>query len=68
MISKNLFVGINIAIQIKWWYLVGVSRWEKVYVHDLLFGVNTILNNIDTRVTSPRHEGFLTCNYTQMVS
>ena len=37
MVSKQLLVGIKIAIPVKYWYLVGISRWESLCTFKVLY-------------------------------
>ena len=49
-------MNIKIIIPIKYWYLVGMSRWEALCILEFVIWVNTILNHIDTRVILPKYE------------
>jgi hypothetical protein len=39
LVPKNLPVGIELAIPVKYRYLVGMSRWENRCIPELLFGL-----------------------------
>ena len=39
MVPKNLPMGIKIVIPLKYWHLVGMSRWENLCVPELVFGL-----------------------------
>lgn len=55
---KNLFWDIKIIIIVKYWYLVGISRWENPCNTRLLIWVNTIiLNLIDSTTILSRYGG-----------
>jgi hypothetical protein len=38
IVYKNLLLSTEIIIQIKYWYLVGISRWENLCRLELVFG------------------------------
>ena len=56
MVSENLLANIKIPILVKYWYLVGILRWENLCVPDLLFR-SILLNHVHTRMISPRYKG-----------
>ena len=57
MISRNLPVRIKIVAPVKYWCLVGITRWQNLLYTWVIIWVNTILIHIHTRAILPRYEG-----------
>ena len=57
IVSKTLPVSIMIATSIKYWYLLGMSRWEKLCLTQIINWVNAILSHSNTRMIFLGYQG-----------
>ena len=64
MVSKDLPVGIQIAMPLYYCYLVGLSQVRVFLYTEVIIWVNTILYHIDARTLLPRYKGSCMTYYT----
>ena len=49
MVLKSIHVGMKVVIPIKYWYLVGLSRWENLCMSELVFGSESFKTTVLSR-------------------